>query len=300
MAGGAKLAKAVVDKISDLLTMSNRNFKKKQAAARPDERIDTSPMGNRPDKETLDEESREIGAQINALLKEPVWESDRSFRTFDPDTIMSSARRAQKPEDHPYQTIQDMQWVLSTPETHRKLNPPLYSDNPDYEINVLGTDPFEVSSDKAKVDFFRRAYKERLPEDYRFNRTTKDVYTGWKQIPMMVARYDPDQGAIFIKGHEGRHFSRALEAEGQGRSNYLTEIYKMDPENFPDLKTLDPNTPIYSDRGRLTRDESGNLKFGEPEKVGTLGELWKVIYGVGGVGALQNLGSYEETVPVMP
>tara|TARA_R110002012_G_scaffold288085_1_gene480671 strand:+ start:281 stop:1033 length:753 start_codon:yes stop_codon:yes gene_type:complete len=123
-------------------------------------------------------------------------------------------------------------------------------------------------------------------------------------MPFLRYSVTPEAPALHIKGHQGRHRTRAMSELG-----YPYGVFKMNPDkrfiNYEDrssrdkffelqekLKDLPADTPVYGERMQaldfedaMTLDEynKAQKKISEEPPVGVLGQLMK-IFGVGGLG----------------
>ena len=191
MVGGpaiSKFGKQVVGEISDLLKRANKKF---------DPEADPA-----PEPDTLEYQAEELGEQFKALLETGTPEEvKRNLEFYDPDTLMTSAMRIKKPEfDDEFQASQ---WVLSSPETHRKLNPEIWYDDPKHALENLKVPEEIVLSDIDKVLAYDTASARKIPE------AGQRSYEGWRQLPMYQMEYDPYSNALFVRAHEGRHINRS-------------------------------------------------------------------------------------------
>ena len=299
------LGEEVVEYIDRLLTKQSKNFETNQLRA--DEDLDLS-QSFRPDPEYLDYAVDEMGEPINAFLQQSPQDVLRSTQHFNPSAIQRLAM-ASKKNDY-LGDIQESHMGLVTPKTHRALNPPLYSDNPEalkkmYPSMDPNTVDKQASTSLAKIKYLEELFKNKeFPkgaadfetsggkpyEDY----VTRQ-YQGVQETPRIIVELAED-GSLRVVGHEGRHTSRALENLGRGDQPYLTEIKNASADEI-NLKDLPPDTPVYNDVGR-----GSNLDGPAPEKMGTLGDLLKIIYGVAPVaGALPAVERYiDESRMVMP
>ena len=119
-------------------------------------------------------------------------------------------------------------------------------------------------------------------------------------MPFLRYSVIPEAPAVYIKGHQGRHRTRAMSELG-----YPYGVFKMNPDqrfvDFEDrasrdkfyqsqekLKDLPADTPVYGERMQALDFEDAE-KISEEPPVGVLGQLMK-FFGVGGlgVGALEN------------
>lgn len=92
-------------------------------------------------------------------------------------------------------------------------------------------------------------------------------------FPSLGMRLDDD--GLKVKWHDGRHINTAMKEMG-----YPKGLVEIVPQiNTPDLKTLPPDTPVFSESGGFVDDVEIPSK-----QVGTLGELIKFL-GLGGVAA---------------
>lgn len=295
MAAIGKLGKEVVEYIDRLLTKQTKNFETNKLKF--DEDLDLT-KNFRPDPETLDYHVDEIGEQINALLKESPQDVMRSTNFYDPVKIQQLAMKSKK-NDY-LDGIQESHMAMVTPKTHRLLNTPLYSDNPE-ELKRMypDMDPDMVDEEAAtslnKIKYLEELFKNKqVPKGTHifedsggtpYKDFVRKQYQGLNQIPRMMVEVAPD-GSLRVIDHEGRHTSRALENLGRGDQPYLTEIQNRSAEEV-NLRDLPPDTPVYNDIGRMNYDAP------PPEKIGTLGDLLKIIYGVAPVaGALPAVERY--------
>ena len=123
-------------------------------------------------------------------------------------------------------------------------------------------------------------------------------------MPFLRYSVTPEAPAVYIKGHQGRHRTRAMSELG-----YPYGVFKMNPDqrfiDFEDrsardkfyqlqekLKDLPVDTPVYGERMQaLDFEDAMDLneynqamdKISEEPPVGVLGQLMK-IFGVGGLG----------------
>ena len=119
-------------------------------------------------------------------------------------------------------------------------------------------------------------------------------------MPFLRYSVIPEAPAVYIKGHQGRHRTRAMSELG-----YPYGVFKMNPDqrcvDFEDqasrdkfyqlqekLKDLPADTPVYGEK-KKSLDFADEEKISEEPPVGVLGQLMK-IFGIGGlgVGALEN------------
>ena len=119
-------------------------------------------------------------------------------------------------------------------------------------------------------------------------------------MPFLRYSVIPEAPAVYIKGHQGRHRTRAMSELG-----YPYGVFKMNPDqrfvDFEDqasrdkfyqlqekLKDLPADTPVYGEK-KKSLDFADEEKISEEPPVGVLGQLMK-FFGIGGlgVGALEN------------
>ena len=119
-------------------------------------------------------------------------------------------------------------------------------------------------------------------------------------MPFLRYSVIPEAPAIYIKGHQGRHRTRAMSELG-----YPYGVFKMNPDqrfvDFEDqfpiyrqisrdkfyqsqekLKDLPATTPVYGERMQALDFEDAE-KISEEPPVGVLGQLMK-FFGIGGLG----------------
>jgi hypothetical protein len=289
------LGKEVVEYIDRLLTKQTKNFETNNLKF--DEDLDLT-KNFRPDPETLDYHVDEIGEQINAFLQQPPQDVMRSTHFFDPNAIQRLAMSSKK-NDY-LDGMQESHMAMVTPKTHRLLNTPLYSDNPEELKRIYpDLDPDLVDEEAAtslnKIKYFEELFKNKqvpkgthIFEDSKgtpYKDYVKKEYQGVPETPLIVVKRAPD-GSLRVVGHESRHRERALENLGLGDQRYLTEIQNLSADEV-NLRDLPPDTPVYNDTGIRNYDGPA------PEKIGTLGDLLKIIYGVAPVaGALPAVERY--------
>ena len=301
------LGEEVVEFIDNLLTKQSKNFETNQLKAGED--LDPS-QSFRPDPEYLDYAVDEMGEPINAFLQQPAQYVQRSVDFFDPNAIQKLAMASKKNDYYgDAANYQEAHMAMVTPKTHRLLNPPLYSDNPEALKKMYPKMDPDVIDEQASISLGKIKYLEELFKNKEIPKGTntfdasggksyKDYargqYQGVAENPMITVKLDED-GSLRVVAHESRHRSRALENLGFGDQPYLTELRNASADEI-NLKDLPPDTPVYNDVGIRNYDRPG------PEKIGTLGDLLKIVYGVAPVaGALPAVERYiDESRMVMP
>jgi hypothetical protein len=105
-------------------------------------------------------------------------------------------------------------------------------------------------------------------------------------FPSLGLRLNPEDNSLFVNIHDGRHINTAMKEMGYPKG--LVEF----PSQYrtPDLKTMSPDTPVYSEEGFVDDVEIPS------KQVGTLGELVKFLglAGVAAPGALSQLTDNQE------
>tara|TARA_R110000850_G_scaffold19175_2_gene58508 strand:- start:4 stop:672 length:669 start_codon:yes stop_codon:yes gene_type:complete len=100
-------------------------------------------------------------------------------------------------------------------------------------------------------------------------------------FPTLGMRLNPKDNSLFVNMHDGRHINTAMKEMGYPKG--LVEIVPQ--YKTPNLKTMSPDTPVYSEESFIDDVEIPS------KQVGTLGELVKFL-GLGAVvapGALSQL-----------
>jgi len=143
--------------------------------------------------------------------------------------------------------------------------------------NMDTKDPFIQKMISDKVQQYYDQIQEGVPLD---------------DLPFM-RQFQPLDDIVQITGHDGRHRNRALARLGETKS-----LVRMVPSDYNPggkyggidfgseelLRNVDPEARVFS--------EMSGMSTGSPNKVGTLGELMKVLSvgGIAATGALEGVG----------
>ena len=119
----------------------------------------------------------------------------------------------------------------------------------------------KMPTDQEGYEFIRKTINQKKQEIAQG--IPREQYT----FPELGLRLDPKDDSLFVNLHDGRHMNTAMKEMGYPKG--LVEFPRQ--YKTPDLKTLSPDTPVYS--------EDASIGFSKipSEKVGTLDELIKFL-----------------------
>lgn len=138
----------------------------------------------------------------------------------------------------------------------------------------------QMPTDKKGYEFIRETIDQKKQDIAQG--IPREQYT----FPSLGMRLNPKDNSLFVNLHDGRHINTAMKEMGYPKG--LVEF----PSQYktPDLKTMSPDTPVYSEESLIDDVEIPS------KQVGTLGELVKFLglAGVAAPGALSQLTDNQE------